>query len=264
MDWPRRTLRDIRIWLGLPASRDVGILSKMIKKLHIAAESFIGVPVPAAKAAIPDFACALYSEDIYEAFDYLQLSYRQLGPWNYWKPMYSSDGAYAASDYRICSNYTEPDLCWKSPPHSPSDPPWEPIILIISYTYAYLEARITYGIYPIIASPGDYNSTLGYNSLQDAPSEEAYWEEVRQSIRGSMSPVSHRNVTQLLITGDAAHIPKFRQVLKEVTDSMFKEELEVLDKHPVFAAARGVAIFVMEDIWRQNHGNIDTNIVQEL
>ena len=237
----------------------------MIKKLHIAAESFIGEPVLVAKASIPDFAYALYSEDIYEAFDYLQLSYRQFRPWNNWRPMYSSNGAYGASDYRICSNYTNPDLCWKQPPRPPNDPVFGvPYILIVSYSYAYLEARIAFGIYPIVQQPGKYNSTLGYNSLQSALSEEAYWEEVRQSIRGSMDPVNYRNVTQLLITGDAAHIPKFRQVLKEVTDSMFKEELEVLDKHPVFAAARGVAIFVMEDIWRQNHGNIDTNIVQEL
>lgn len=58
-------LRDIRMKLGLPASRDVEILSKMIKKLHAAAESFVSEPVPVAKASIPDFARALYGEDIY-------------------------------------------------------------------------------------------------------------------------------------------------------------------------------------------------------
>ena len=108
-----------------------------------------------------------------------------------------------------------------------------------------------------------YNSTLGYNALQDAPNEEQYWGRVRQYIRWSMDPYPP-NVTRLLVTGDAAHIPKFRHALKEVTDSLFEEELEVFDTDPIFAGARGGAILTMREIWRNNHSGNDTNIVQEL
>jgi hypothetical protein len=260
-------LRDIRMKLGLPASRDVGILSKMIKKLHAAAESFIGEPIYIAKASIPDFAYAIYGEDIYEAFDYLQLSYLQIRPWAGWRPMYSSDGAYAAYDTRICSNYTEPSPCEGQSSRRPDLDPFEgiPYILIVSYTRTELEARIEWGSYPIIEGPGSHNSTLGHDGLQVAPDEDAYWEGIRRTIRGSREWRLHENVTQLLVTGDAARTPKFRQVLKEETDLMFEEELEIFDEHPVFAGARGVAIFVMGELWKQSHSRSnETNVVQEL
>ena len=72
----------LRIQLGLPASRDIGILSKMFKKLHTEAESFICEPIHVAEASIPDFASALYSKDIHEAFDYLQLSFFRFPKWD--------------------------------------------------------------------------------------------------------------------------------------------------------------------------------------
>jgi hypothetical protein len=257
-------LRDIRMKLGLPASRDVGILSNMIKKLYTAAEAFTGEPIYIAAASIPDFAYALYSEDIYEAFDYLQLSYLDIPPWDNWRPIYSSDGAYASYDTRTCSNYTEP-----SPRGGQSslrlDPdPREgvPYIFIVSYTRTELEARIEWGSCPLIKGPGSHNSTLGHDGLQDAPDEDIHWEGIRRTIRGSREWRLHLNVTQLLITGDAAQNPKFRQVLKEETEG---EELETFDEYPVFAAARGVAIFVMRELWEQSHRRgIVTNVVQEL
>lgn len=239
----------------------------MIKKLHAAAEAFIGEPIRIAKASIPDFAHALYGEDIYEAFDYLQLSYLQVGPWSGWRPIYSSDGAYAGYDTRICSNYTEASSCEDQPSRRPAPDPFEgiPYILIVSYTHTELEARIEWGSYPIIKGTGSHNSTLGYDGLQDAPDEDAYWEGIRRTIRGSREWRRHDNVTQLLVTGDAAHNTKFRQVLKGETDSMFEKQLENFDEHLVFAGARGVAIFVMGELWKQSHRRSnETNVVQEL
>lgn len=262
-DLPRRLLRDMRMLLGLPASGDVYTLSKMIKKLHTAAELLIGQPVASAEASIPDFACALYGEDIHEAFNYLGLNFYQFRNWDGYDFMYSSNGAYASYDPHICSNYTEPDRCWKYTP-TPGDPLARfPYILIVSYGYTYLESIALFGLYPIVEVPMPYNSTLGYNALQDAPNEEQYWGRVRQYIRWSMDPYPP-NVTRLLVTGDAAHIPKFRHALKEVTDSLFEEELEVFDTDPIFAGARGGAILTMREIWRNNHSGNDTNIVQEL
>jgi hypothetical protein len=262
-DLPRRLLRDMRMLLGLPASGDVYTLSKMIKKLHTAAELLIGQPVASAEASIPDFACALYGEDIHEAFNYLGLNFYQFRNWDSYDFMYSSNGAYANYDLHVCSNYTEPDRCWKYTP-TPGDPyagiPW---FLLVSYGYTYLESHAYLAAYPIVQTPARFNSTLGYNALQDAPNEEEYWEQFRQYIRSSIG-LYLRNVTRLVLTGDAAYIPKFRHVLKEVTDSMWEHELEVFDLEPVFAAARGGAILTMNEIWHRNHPGDDTNMVQEL
>ena len=267
MDLPRRMLREIRKKLGLPASRDVGILSKMIRKLHAAAESFIGEPVYIAKASIPDFAYALYSEDIYEAFEYLQLSYLEIQPWQDWKPIYTSDAAYAAYNTRICSNYTKSSPCDGQSLHHADPTHFQdyPHVLIAYYTRTELEVRIEKTAYTIIQAPDSCNSSLGHNSLQDAPDKDTYWDEVRQTIRGSKQYRMNDNVTQLLVTGDAAQSPEFRQVLKEETGSMFEKELETFDEYPVFAAARGVARLVMVELWKQNHRtSIETNVAEEL
>jgi hypothetical protein len=65
-----------------------------------------------------------------------------------------------------------------------------------------------------------------------------------------------------LITGDAGQKPKFRQVLKEETD---EEELETFDEYPIFAGARGVAIFAMRELWKQRYRRSnETNVLQEL
>ena len=266
-DLPRRMLREIRKKLGLPASRDVGMLSKMIRKLHAAAESFIGEPVYIAKASIPDFASALYSEDIYESFEYLQLSYLEIQPWQDWKPIYTSDAAYAAYDTRICSNYTKSSPCDGQSLHHADPIHFQdyPHVLIAYYTRTELEVRIEKTAYTIIQAPDSCNSSMGHNSLQDAPDKDSYWDEVRQTIRGSRQYRMNDNVTQLLVTGDAAQSPEFRQVLKEETDSMFEKELETFDEYPVFAAARGVARLVMVELWKQNHRtSIETNVAEEL
>jgi hypothetical protein len=60
-------MRDSRKKLGLPASKDVGTLSEVIKALQKDAETFVGQPISAATISIPHLA-ALYGEDLHDAF----------------------------------------------------------------------------------------------------------------------------------------------------------------------------------------------------
>jgi hypothetical protein len=68
-DWPRQMRRRLRKILGFPASRDVGILSRLLDPLREQVEERLGRKVRSAVVTSPNLV-ALYDEDILDAMEY--------------------------------------------------------------------------------------------------------------------------------------------------------------------------------------------------
>lgn len=54
-----------------------------------------------------------------------------------------------------------------------------------------------------------------------------------------------------LVYGDAAEMPKFREVLEEVLEDIIEGELKDVDRQPEFSAAKGVAEMAKRAIFSQ-------------
>ncbi len=68
-DGNRRLLRSIRKFFGFPASRDVGIIGKLLRDLRIKAESRLSIKTSYAAISIPHIV-ALYMDDVEDASEY--------------------------------------------------------------------------------------------------------------------------------------------------------------------------------------------------
>lgn len=241
--------RNSRKAIGLPASKDVGTLSQMVDALRTQVETFVGQPISAATITIPHLA-ALYGEDLHDAFEYLNLSYIEFFPFWGFRPIHSTIATYAGHGRGLCTNYTRVATCEDQERRIPSV-----YILALSYTRASLTASQAHvqTAYYLEETPAIEDLTLGYDARHDNANEDYYWEKVRDTIRFPIvtSP-ARRNVTKLLVSGESAQIPKFRQILHEEMNSLFDKELEIIDDDPVYSAARGVAELARRAMYAQN------------
>ncbi|KAH9905505.1 hypothetical protein F4778DRAFT_730187 [Xylariomycetidae sp. FL2044] len=241
----RTLIRDTRKKLGLPASKDVGTLSNMIRALREKAAEFVGEPISAASMSIPHLV-ALYSEDLYDAFEYLLLSYVEFYPFNGFNPMYTSTAAYAGNGLGLCRHYRDPDACREEESHFNL----RRFALSVSYTKTSLtcsQAEFS-SAYHILEGPTLEDLRLG----SDSSHEEHYWDSVRDELRYPVvtSPLQ-RNITIVLLVGDATDQPTFREVLREVIDEVISGEPEILDRESEFIAARGTAEMGKRAIFEQ-------------
>src|SRR5256885_1385785 len=85
VDGPRRAKREFRKSIGLPATGDVGILSKLIQDLRLKVESDLGIHISSAVMAVSHLV-ALYQDDVQEAFEYVGIEYVE--PKNYFRPVF--------------------------------------------------------------------------------------------------------------------------------------------------------------------------------
>ncbi|XDG03115.1 hypothetical protein ABKA04_002730 [Annulohypoxylon sp. FPYF3050] len=243
-DIPRQIWRDTRKKLGLPSSGDVGTLSKMIRALQDQAEDFIGEPVSAAAISIPHLA-ALYGEDLYDAFEYLSLVYLEFFPFSNFHPIHTSIAAYDGNGLGFCSDYRDVEACKEEELHIPSR-----FALAISYTHTSLttsQARISNAYYVEEVSALE-NLHLGY----DERDGESYWEVVQDMLQYPiLDSAIPRNFSMVILSGDAADKPRFREVLQGVVDNVIGGEPEVVDRRPEFSAARGTAELAKRAIFRE-------------
>ena len=79
-DWNdngRQILRSIRIYFGLPASRDIGIIGKLIRDLRVEGESHQHIKTSAATVSVPPLV-ALYMDDVQDASEYSGIEYKEI------------------------------------------------------------------------------------------------------------------------------------------------------------------------------------------
>ncbi|KAI0547881.1 hypothetical protein F4679DRAFT_552435, partial [Xylaria curta] len=243
-DAPRQIWRDTLKRLRLPASRDVGTLSRMIRALREQASNFVGEPVSAAAISIPHLA-ALYYEDLRDAFEYLSLFYVKSDPVWYFRPLRTTLAAYVGNNRGLCRDYKDVAACREEGNHIPRQ-----CALAVGYTHTSLTTSLAEiaGSRSVEEIPALENLRLGY----DARHEESYWEIVRHMLR---SPVVdswvQRNITMVLLSGDATEKPRFREVLGEVINDVLGEYVEIIDQQPEFSAAKGAAELAKIAIFRR-------------
>lgn len=244
MDMPRQEMRRIRKRLGLPASRDVGTVSNMIRALRDKATEFVGEPVLAAAISIPHLA-ALYGEDLSDAFEHLSLVYLEFFPfWNL-RPIHATIAAYVGNGLGLCGDYRDPAACPQEEGHDP-----RLFALSVPYTHTSLttsQAWLTRSLY-LQEVQASENLRLGYNARH----EESYWETVRDMLRFPVvDSVIPRNFSMVLLFGDATEKPRFRNVLEEVVDDVIDGEPVIIDQQPEFIAAKGTAELAKREIFRR-------------
>ncbi|KAI0814306.1 hypothetical protein GGR55DRAFT_426072 [Xylaria sp. FL0064] len=246
-DIPRQIWRDTWKKLGLPCSKDVGKLSRMIRALRDQASNFVGEPVSAAAISGPHLA-ALYLEDIKDAFEYLSLAYIDLGPSWYFQHISTTLAAYAGNGLGICQDYQDKAACSEEERHMRSK-----YVLAVGYTHTSLiTSLVTVSDWQYLPERSTLeNLRLGY----DYRHEESYWEEVRSVLRfPAVNTAIEKNITVVLVSGDAARKPRFMKVLGEVVDDVIDGVPALTDHDPEFSAAKGIAELAKRSIFRQGKG----------
>lgn len=74
---------------------------------------------------------------------------------------------------------------------------------------------------------------------------------LRSPVVDSMIP---RNVSMVLLFGDATEEPKFRRVLEEVVDDVIDGEPGIVDQQPEFSVAKGTAELAKREFFRRRAG----------
>jgi hypothetical protein len=247
---PRQALRSIRKRLGLPASGDVGTLSTVIGSLRDKASEFVGEPVTAAAISRPHLA-ALYTEDLSDAFEYLSIDWLEVlsyGARHELQPIYTTKAVHAGNGHGLCADYRDVVNCREEERNMPGR--WA---LSVAYTHASLfTSLVTLGdAYSLEEGPAFEGAMhLGF----DERNKDSYWEKVRDMLRYPIvdSPIE-RDVSMVLLCGDAAQEPRFRDLLNEVVSELIDGEPEVLDSDPEFSAAKGVAELAKRELYTRRY-----------
>ncbi|GAP91914.1 hypothetical protein SAMD00023353_7200360 [Rosellinia necatrix] len=244
-DISRQLWRTMRRKLFLPASRDVGTLAVMLRALRRQASSFVGgggEPISAAVVSIPHLA-ALYGEDLYDAFDFLSLLPLKTHP--YWdlRPVQAAMAAYAGNGRGLCRDYRNATACRAEEEEEGKGPLRH--ALAVGYTRTSLTAslaRVGWAYGDVEEFPAREDLRLGFDARREGGP--GYWARVRRVLR---SPVVDgyipRNVSMVVLFGDAAPEPEFRDVLGAVVDEVLggPGRVEFVDREPEFSAAMGAA-----------------------
>jgi hypothetical protein len=249
-DMPRQLWRNFRKRLGLPASRDVGILSRVIQALRDQASSFVGEPVSAASISMPHLA-ALYGEDICDAYEYISLVYLAFYPYFYQEPIPATIAAYAGNGLGLCRDYSDVEACKEEEENMPLR-----YGLAMSCTHTSLitsHARIM-DAYHLEEIHTVEDLRLGYDAKHQVP----YWETVRDALEFPLVSPPLRENTLVLVLGDAAEKPEVRKVLEQVITDVIGGEPEIVDQDPEFSAAKGAAELAKRAIFRQTLPESDT------
>ncbi|KAI1735228.1 hypothetical protein F4680DRAFT_435867 [Xylaria scruposa] len=254
-DIPRQMWRSFLKKLWLPSSRDVSTLSRMIRDLREQAANFVGEPVSAATISIPHLA-ALYDEDIEDAFEYLSLVYINFDPSPcYFRPLHTTFASYVGNNLGICRDYKDNVACKEEEKRMQQH-----YVLAVGYTNTSLttsQAEIVNCLFPR-EKPTLENLRLGY----DARYEEFYWEMVRYMLRSPATDSRfQRNISMVLLSGDATEKPEFREVVREVINNVLGGQVEIIDSQPEFSASKGAAELAKRAIFRLTK---DLDTVSEL
>ncbi|KAK5626500.1 hypothetical protein RRF57_002215 [Xylaria bambusicola] len=229
--------------MGLPSSGDVGTLSNMIHALRARATCYVGEPVSAAAISIPHLT-ALYGDDLRDAFEYVSLLYLEFFPFSNFRPIPVSIASYAGNGLGLCEDYRDDAACAEEELNIPSQ-----FALTVGYTHTSLttsQAHVSSAYY-IEETPTLENLRLG----DDTRHEESYWEAVRHMLQSPVvdSPVS-RNISMVLLFGDATETLRFREILGGVIDDVLGGQVQIVDQQPEFSAAKGVAELAKRAIFR--------------
>lgn len=239
--------------MGFPASKDVGTLGSVIISLRALAEEKLGHSVSLAVATTPRLV-ALYEEDVDDALEYAGLKSGDV-PYKRGRPPHELSTGYAGYGLGLCQDYTDSAKCWAEETDMPVE-----IVLAILYTRSALTTSLS-GMktaYGAMEWPQNYiqDFELGHDSLHNNPSEEYYWESLRDRIRElTIKEFDHRRITKVLLFGESALDATFLKVLEESIASLQDDIPEIVKDDPVFAAAKGAAEFAKRSPYKYGHND---------
>jgi hypothetical protein len=253
-DLPRQYLRRLRMRVGLPTSKDVGIIAVMLAALRDKALALVGEPISTVAISIP-YIPALYGEDLSDACKHVGLFW--LEDFDYsardMEATHATKAVYADSGLALCKDYKDVKAC--SDEEQSSEARWA---LSAGYTEGSLLTHLAFlGSYDIeesAARPDAMTWRIGHAFSHTRN----YWEGVREELRAPI--IYHplpRNVSLVLLYGEpkATDDPRFREVLGEVIDEYIgvngAGDPQIFDRDPEFSAAKGAAELAKRDIFRR-------------
>ncbi|PPJ51960.1 hypothetical protein CBER1_10091 [Cercospora berteroae] len=209
---------------------------------------------------------ALTSEDIGDAIEYagLQSWLHTSNNDPVWDPNQLSENraALAAHGVNLCQEYGSWQVCVEGISADASDVTVYYASLTRSALYTSLDSHLQPFEYILENEPYSFfDSKLGLDDMPQFPSENAYWNPVRDKLVPPRNNVHNRPITHVVVGGEAAMMPEFRNALREAlvnasvspfaVDAIFGADES--SPSPLYAAARGAALLAR---WRQEapHG----------
>ena len=235
--------------LGLPASRDVGILSRLLGPLREKVEERLGRKVSSAVVTSSNIV-ALYAEDITDAMEYTGLKPPYLkGSSDLSQPREVS-AAQAGYCVGLCTHYKDYDQCESEEREMPVRRFLTVLFTrsaLLLYKAASKEALEFYE--PREFGQADFR--LGSDAIHNNPKEEYYWEDVRNTVLEVLLRYGGERypVTQVFMLGESALNPTFLEVVQSSISAVYKEQPEFFLSDPMFAAAKGAAEFAIRAPW---------------
>lgn len=234
--------RDARKAIGLPASADVAIISKVIDDLRVKAESRLSIKISSAVVSVSHLV-AIYQDDMQDAFEYLKMKYIEVP--RYFRPLvWETAVAFAGYGLGLCDNYTDCEGCHAEEHDMPE---------VTTFAVHYARNALTTSLAVMKTARAlwepDYrhteNFTLGNDQRWRYPQKEKYWEAVRDELRKIMVEFRYYpRPSKILLMGEEASNEKFLDVLKDAMLSLMDEMPEIYGDDVVFAAVRGTAEFM--------------------
>ena len=233
---PRQLRRKARKAVGLPASEDVGYLANMLLSLRAQVEMHLGHPITGATITAPNLV-ALYTEDLQDAFEYLNLQYLSYYVGN--NVLHETNAAYAGYGYGLCADYENREACRREQNAMPAE-----AVMAVLYTRSLLTVSLSFvkSAYYLYEPVGRYlvDFNLGYDARTSL--EGGYWNTVRYRLGEVLreNPYYERP-SKVLLMGDCVGIGRFRDALNSVLDEETVEMPLVLVNNSQGVAAAGAA-----------------------
>ncbi|KAF2419585.1 hypothetical protein EJ08DRAFT_654057 [Tothia fuscella] len=242
LDHPRKLRREARKKIGLPASRDVGILGDQLREIAKDLQSEAHIRVGEVVVTVPHL-LALYQDDIEDACEYAGLEYVHLP--HYYDPLvWETMAAFAGYGLGLCNHYKKLERCWEEEKNMTT---WN--LLTVHYSQHALTTALTpqHSAYGGLFEPPyrhAENFSLGLSAKDDFRDPEAYWKAVRRELR-EVVEFAHMGFDEpdlVVLTGDSIDTEEFMVSLK---DAVLSRNPTVHSNDGLFAVAKGAAEMLM-------------------
>ena len=238
----------LREGLGLPSTQDVARMSRLMAKLQIATQQYLGEPFPGAVIATPMFP-SLCKDDVTEAAQLNRIT--AVGSLKLFTQPKELSAAFAGLGFGICANYTNTKAC-----NAEEDGLPHVETLLVSLSNATLFAR-RYAMRRALTSYEPEHSLLvdydlgtdALHSMDDEPRKREYWSMVEgRSIQLYLRMPTRRPLDKVLLIGERAAadadkgdlISTVQRALRYLQGDTLPE---IYADEPVYIAARGAAEF---------------------
>jgi len=223
MDRLERARRQLNKSLGRPASRNVEILSKFIKRLWTSTMNKLQIDFDTVVISLPQVPGHNLNrddqqeEDIKDALDYIGLGLVN------WCPnlLRHSQAAFAGYGLGLCKDYIHVSDCWAELQNLPLK--W---VLIVIYTHAALGTTLSGLNIAVISeyySASNLDWEAGSNMLSRWNSSEEYWAHVKDFIQQLPREWPFK-LTSFLLAGEDALDEKFYEVVTDALQELYDPE----------------------------------------